>query len=324
MFLAPIENTRDEVDPQPSIQPVEADDNYGHFHIEPLRRGLAHTVGSPLRRVLLAGLPGAAIATARVDGALHEFSTLEFMREDLVEFLLNVKGVRLTSLQDESPGCSLEIEGPAEITAGDIELPSGVDIANTDHHLASLTAKGTLRAEFTIERGSGYVASEERTSLPIGVIPLDMIFSPVTKVEYSVEDARVGRETLYDRLVIKVWTDGTTSPPDALRGAARILSESFAIVAGVHEETVDVEESGLAPNAVAVISEALEELRLSNRAMNCLRRHGVETVEEVAAMTEDDLYNLRGMVVRLVDEIGDALATRGLSLASDALEKVED
>jgi len=323
VFLAPIENTRDEVDPQASIQPVEVDENYGHFHIEPLRRGLAHTLGSPLRRVLLAGLPGAAIATARVDGALHEFSTLEFMREDLVEFLLNVKGIRLTSLQDESPGCSLEIEGPAEVTAGDIELPSGVDIANTDHHLASLTAKGTLRAEFTIERGSGYIGSEERTGLPIGVIPLDMVFSPVTKVEYSVEDAQIGRETLYDRLVIKIWTDGTTGPPDALRGAARMLSESFAMVAGV-DETVDVETAGLVPNAVEVVSEALEELKLSNRAMNCLRRHGVETVEEVAAMTEDDLFNLRGMGVRLVDEIRDALVTRGLALASDALEKVEE
>jgi len=323
VFLAPIEKTRDEVDPQAAIQPVEVDENYGHFHIEPLRRGLAHTLGSPLRRVLLAGLPGAAIATARVDGALHEFSTLEFMREDLVEFLLNVKGIRLTSLQDEAPGCSLEIEGPAEVTAGDIELPSGVDIANTDHHLASLTAKGTLRAEFTIERGSGYIGSEERTGLPIGVIPLDMVFSPVTKVEYSVEDAQIGRDTLYDRLVIKVWTDGTTGPPDALRGAARLLSESFAMVAGV-DETVDVEISGLVPNAVEVASEALEELKLSNRAMNCLRRHGVETVEEVAAMTEDDLFNLRGMGVRLVDEIRDALVTRGLSLASDTLEKVED
>ena len=323
MFLAPITNTRDEVDPQASIQPVEVEGNYGHFHIEPLRRGLAHTLGSPLRRVLLASLPGAAIATARVDGALHEFSTLEFMREDLVEFILNVKGVRLRSFQEEPASCSLEVEGPAEITAGDIELPSGVEIVNTDHHLASLTAKGTLRSEFTIECGSGYVGSEERSGLPIGVIPLDMIFSPVTKVEYSVEDAQVGRETVYDRLVIKIWTDGTTSPPDALRGAARKLSESFAMVAGV-DETVDVEVTGLIPNKVEVISEALEELKLSNRALNCLRRHGVETVEEVAAMTEDDLYDLRGMGVRLVDEIQESLATRGLSLASGTLEPTEE
>jgi len=316
VFLGSAEMSQSDDEIQASIQTVETNESYGHFQIEPLRRGFAHTLGNPLRRILLSSLPGTAISTARVDGLLHEFSTLDFMREDLVEFLLNVKGIRIRS-DDPDPGvCELEMEGPSEVQAGDIKLPSGVEITNGDHHLASLTGEGTLRVEFTVETGSGYVASEERSGQPIGVIPMDMVFSPVTRVEYHVEDARVGRDTEYDRLIVKIWTDGTQEPLESLRGAARQLVESFAVVAGV-EETPSVETTTLLPAQVEVPGEPLEDLRLSNRAMNCLKRHGVDTVQEVSEMSEDDLYGLRGMGVRLVEEIRASLATRGLTLMGD-------
>ena len=316
MFLGSTEISQSEDEILAAVRTVETTETYGHFQIEPLRRGFAHTLGNPLRRILLSALPGTAIATARVDSALHEFSTLEFMREDLVEFLLNVKGIRIRS-DDPDPGiCELEIDGPSQVQAGDIKLPSGVEIFNVDHHLASLTGEGTLRVEFTVETGSGYVGSEERSGKAIGVIPLDMIFSPVTRVEYHVEDARVGRDTEYDRLIVKIWTDGTQVPLESLRGAARQLVDSFTLVAGV-EETTEVETTTLMPAQVEVPGEPLEDLRLSNRAMNCLKRHGVETVQELAEMSEDDLYGLRGMGVRLVSEIRDALATRGLILSGD-------
>lgn len=322
MFLGSTEISQSEEEVQASVQTVETTETYGHFQIEPLRRGFAHTLGNPLRRILLSSLPGTAISTARVDSALHEFSTLEFMREDLVEFLLNVKGICIRS-DDKEPGvCELEIEGPSEVHARDIKLPSGVEIVNVDHHLASLTGEGTLRVEFTVETGSGYVGSEERSGQPIGVIPLDMVFSPVTKCEYHVEDARVGRDTEYDRLIVKIWTNGTQDPLESLRGAARQLVESFTVVSGV-QETTEVEPATLMPAQVEVPGEPLEDLRLSNRAMNCLKRHGVETVQEVSEMSEDDLYGLRGMGVRLVDEIREALSSRGLTLVGDPPIKTE-
>ena len=317
MFLGPVESTQAEADIQPTVQMVEVGDNYAHFQIEPLRRGFAHTLGNPLRRVLLSALPGTAISTARVDSALHEFSTLDFMREDLVEFLLNVKGVRLRSHDDESAICYLEMEGPAEVTAADLELPSGVEIVNAEHHLASLTSAGILRAEFSVETGAGYVGSETRGDLPIGVIPLDMVFSPVTKVEYHVESARVGRESEYDRLVLKIWTDGAMSPADALRGAAQQLIDSFQLIAGV-DETMDVVSSAFMPPAPEAEGDPLEDLKLSNRALNSLKRHEIETVQELVRMSENDLYELRGMGERLINEIHESLAMRGLTLTDNA------
>ena len=300
----------------PAIVTQEASDNHGLFHIEPLRRGFAHTLGTPMRRVLLSSLPGAAISTARIDGALHEFSTLEFMREDVVEFLLNVKRVRLRSYNSDPSSCSLVRDKIGVITAGDIEAPSGVEILNPDHYLGEMTGKGPLQCEFSVVQGVGYVAFEQGVTLPIGVIPLDSVFTPVTKVEYRVEQARVGQDTEYDRLILEVWTDGTTSPHDALRLAAQQLAESFGSLATV-DDTPEALSGELKTLQVVAASEPLEDLRLSNRAMNCLKRHGLETIQEVAALNRDELFALRGMGVRLVDEIRDVLAERGIALAND-------
>ena len=313
MFLESLE-AASPAEPAPiAVEAKELGDDYGLFHIEPLRRGFAHTLGTPLRRTLLSSLPGAAIATARIDGALHEFSTLEFLREDIVEFLLNVKRVRLRSFNREPSLCMLEQTGPGIVTAGQIEVPSGVEIVNPDHYLAELTGEGSLRCEFSVEQGIGYVPSEGTRTLPIGVIPLDRVFTPVTKVEYHVEHAQVGQDTEHDRLVMQVWTDGSTGPHDALRAAAQQLVDSFSMIGDddlVVGSTTDLlADQGVAPG------EPLEDLKLSNRAVNCLKRHGVETIDEIAAMTEDDLFALRGMGVRLVDEIRAGLAQRGLTLA---------
>ena len=313
MFLESLEAASPAESAPIAVEAKELGDDYGLFHIEPLRRGFAHTLGTPLRRTLLSSLPGAAIATARIDGALHEFSTLEFLREDIVEFLLNVKRVRLRSFNREPSLCMLEQTGPGIVTAGQIEVPSGVEIVNPDHYLAELTGEGSLRCEFSVEQGIGYVPSEGTRTLPIGVIPLDRVFTPVTKVEYHVEHAQVGQDTEHDRLVMQVWTDGSTGPHDALRAAAQQLVDSFSMIGDddlVVGSTTDLlADQGVAPG------EPLEDLKLSNRAVNCLKRHGVETIDEIAAMTEDDLFALRGMGVRLVDEIRAGLAQRGLTLA---------
>ncbi len=313
MFLESLEAASPTESAPIAVEAKELGDDYGLFHIEPLRRGFAHTLGTPLRRTLLSSLPGAAIATARIDGALHEFSTLEFLREDIVEFLLNVKRVRLRSFNREPSLCMLEQTGPGIVTAGQIEVPSGVEIVNPDHYLAELTGEGSLRCEFSVEQGVGYVPSEGTRTLPIGVIPLDRVFTPVTKVEYHVEHAQVGQDTEHDRLVMQVWTDGSTGPHDALRAAAQQLVDSFSMIGDddlVVGSTTDLlADQGVAPG------EPLEDLKLSNRAVNCLKRHGVETIDEIAAMTEDDLFALRGMGVRLVDEIRAGLAQRGLTLA---------
>ena len=323
VFLGSLEIAQTTSEAPATVHTVDVAENYGHFQIEPLRRGFGHTLGTPMRRILLSSLPGAAIATARFDGVLHEFSTLEFMREDIVDFLLNVKRIRVRSANTEPSVAFLEKSGPTEITAADIELPSGVEIVNPEHHLATLTREGTLRTELTVEKGSGYVGAEERSGLPIGVIPLDMVFSPVTKVGYHVEHATVGRETEFDRLVIKIWTDGTMGPEGALRAAAQQLVDAFGLVAGLEgDASLPEPESALAD--AEAHGEPLEDLKLSNRAMNCLKRHGVDTVQELAQMSEEDLFGLRGMGVRLVEEIRDALVSRGLSLAGEMPSEVVD
>jgi DNA-directed RNA polymerase subunit alpha len=296
------------------VEPKEVTDDYGLFHIEPLQRGFAHTLGTPLRRVLLSSLSGAAIGTVRIDGALHEFSTLDFMREDVVEFLLNVKRVRLRSFNREPSICHLECAKKGVITAADIEVPSGVEIVNPDHYLGEMTDSGPLRCEFTVEQGVGYVASEKSDYLPIGVIPLDRVFTPVTKVEYGVEHGRVGQDTEYDRLVLEIWTDGSKDPHDALREAAQQLLDAFGLISGGEGFAAVPAADLIVDQAVAPV-EPLEDLKLSNRAMNCLKRHGLDTIQEVAALTEEDLFALRGMGLRLVEEIRDALIERGHSLA---------
>ncbi len=307
--------------PMPTINVVEAGDRHGHFVVEPLPRGYGYTIGNPLRRVLLSSMPGAAITRISVDGVLHEFSELAFMREDVTQFILNLKEVRLRVHADGPIAALIEVKAPGEVTDASIQVGPEVEIINPDHHLATLDKKrGTLRVELVIERGVGYVGAEEQSDKQIGVIPLDARFTPVHRVQYRVERARVGQSTDWDRLAVQVWTDGTISPEEAISRASGILVDSYTLMAKV----ANPEEF----RPIAVVDEPVEEaepqtlveeLKLSNRALNCLKRHGIDTVEQLVEMSEDELFDLRGMGIKLVVELRERLAEVGLAVRGSEL-----
>ena len=312
--------------PMPTINVIEAGDRHGHFVVEPLPRGYGHTIGNPLRRVLLSSMPGAAITRISVDGVLHEFSDLPFMREDITQFILNLKEVRMRVHADGPIAALIEVKAPGEVTDASIQVGPEVEIINPDHHLATLDKrKGTLRVELVIERGVGYVGAEEQDDKQIGVIPLDARFTPVHRVQYGVERARVGQSTDWDRLALQVWTDGTISPEDAVSRASAILVDSYSMMARVanpeeylpavvHEDVAEEAESAT----------PVEELKLSNRALNCLKRHGIDTVEQLVQMSEDELFDLRGMGIKLVVELRERLADVGLSVNGGEVTPTDD
>jgi DNA-directed RNA polymerase subunit alpha len=270
-----------------------------------------------MRRVLLSSLEGAAIARINVDGVLHEFSELPFMKEDVTRFILNLKNARFRLHGSGPVNGLIEKKGPGVITDGDIQIGPEVEIVNPDHYLAALdNDEGTLRVELVIERGVGYMGAEEQAQRhEIGVIPIDARYTPVTKVQYAVENARVGQATDFDRLVLNVWTDGSVRPEEAVLQASQILVESFSMVSGVGKpeavalpgESGSLDEGGEAAFPV-------EDLKLSNRALNCLKRHGIDTVDALIQLSEDDLFELRGMGIKLVDEIREQLAAQGLQI----------
>jgi DNA-directed RNA polymerase subunit alpha len=305
----------------PTINVVEAGDRHGHFVVEPLPRGFGHTIGNPLRRVLLSSMPGAAITRISVDGVLHEFSELAFMREDVTQFILNLKEVRLRVHADGPIAALIEVKAPGEVTDASIQVGPEVEIINPDHHLATLDKKrGTLRVELVIERGVGYVGAEEQADKQIGVIPLDARFTPVHRVQYGVERARVGQSTDWDRLAVQVWTDGTISPEEAISRASGILVDSYTLMAKVAnpEEFLPIAVAD-EPVEEAEPQTPVEELKLSNRALNCLKRHGIDTVEQLVEMSEDELFDLRGMGIKLVVELRERLAEVGLAVRGSEL-----
>jgi len=303
----------------PRIQIEEKEDDYGRFVIEPLPRGYGHTIGNPLRRVLLSSLPGSAITSVTVEGVLHEYASLEFMREDVVQFILNLKDVKLLLHGPGPYQARIEMEGPGQITDSDIKTSPEVEIVHPEHYLATLDKGGALRVELTIRSGIGYVGSEEQSDTEIGVIPLDARFTPVTKVQYSVDSARVGQSTDYDRLVVQVWTDGSIAPDDAISRASTILMESYTLMSQVaNPELFEVVEEEEEEEEIIEISTPVEDLQLSNRALNCLKRHEIDTVEQLDAMAEEELQDLRGMGVKLIDEIRERLAEHRASEAENA------
>ena len=307
--------------PMPTINVVEAGDRHGHFVVEPLPRGYGYTIGNPLRRVLLSSMPGAAITRISVDGVLHEFSELAFMREDVTQFILNLKEVRLRVHADGPIAALIEVKAPGEVTDASIQVGPEVEIINPDHHLATLDKKrGTLRVELVIERGVGYVGAEEQSDKQIGVIPLDARFTPVHRVQYRVERARVGQSTDWDRLAVQVWTDGTISPEEAISRASGILVDSYTLMAKVAnpEEFLPIAVVD-EPVEEAEPQTLVEELKLSNRALNCLKRHGIDTVEQLVEMSEDELFDLRGMGIKLVVELRERLAEVGLAVRGSEL-----
>lgn len=292
----------------PEIEIVESDEDYVRVVAEPLEPGFGTTVGNALRRVLLSSLPGAAVTSVRIDGVQHEFSTIPHMREDTIEFLLNVKELRLRALSDRPGRLFLEVAGrEGGITAADIQAPPDYEIINPELHLATLdSGEGELRVEFNVEQGHGYVPAGESDELPIGVIPVDAIFTPVARVNYKVERTRVGQVTNYDRLVLEVWTDGTITGVEAISRSAEILLEQLTLFSQLGRPAPPMVERGLGAGTVLTpdrYNTAIEDLSLSVRAYNCLKRSGLMTVGEVLEKSEDELLALRNFGRKSYEEL---------------------
>jgi DNA-directed RNA polymerase subunit alpha len=322
----------------PRITAESVEDNRGQFVVEPLDRGFGYTFGNSLRRVLLASLAGAAVTSVRIEGVAHEFSTIKGVTEDVTDIVLNLKGIVCRMHSDatevEAP---LVVTGPGEITARDIDLPSGVEILNPDGHIATLEKKTKLEMYLTIGRGRGYRPAEDNKSpdQPIGVIPIDSIFSPVRRVAYSVEQARVGQRTDFDKLTIDIETDGSIDPQAALREAAEILISSLSIF--TDEERIEELRAGpggisaldngggggtaLAPGGRAGGSPMddilIEELELGVRSYNCLKRAGIQTVGDLVSKSEGELAAIPNFGKKSIDEVIETLSQRGLTLRTD-------
>jgi DNA-directed RNA polymerase subunit alpha len=306
---------------RPTIEVVESTDSYARIVAEPLENGFGVTLGNALRRVLLSSLPGAAVTSVRIDQAQHEFSTIDHVKEDTIQFLLNVKELRLRALSDRSAKMYLDYSGEGEVTAAEIEAPADYDVINGDLHLATLDSpKGRLTVEFNVERGRGYQPAGSTDGLPIGVIPVDAIFTPVRKVNYQVSKTRVGQVTDYDRLTLEIWTDGTINGVEALSQSADILMNQFALVSQLGRPQLPSLDRGLGSGAILPPDQynmPIENLDLSVRAYNSLKRTGIMTVGALLERSEDELLGIRNFGRKSYDEVRDKLLQLGLIKEGD-------
>ncbi|GAB3559066.1 DNA-directed RNA polymerase subunit alpha [Spelaeicoccus albus] len=288
------------------------------FVIEPLEPGFGYTLGNSLRRTLLSSIPGAAVTSIRVDGVLHEFTTVPGVKEDVTEFILNLKSLVVSSEHDEPVVAYLRKQGPGVVTAADITAPAGVEIFNTDLHIATLNSKGKLELELTIERGRGYVSAVQNKNVDseIGRIPVDSIYSPVLKVTYKVEATRVEQRTDFDRLVLDVETKPAIAARDAVASAGKTLTELFGLARelNVEAEGIDIGPSPVDAALAADLALAIEDLDLTVRSYNCLKREGIHTVGELVARSEADLMDIRNFGAKSIDEVKQKLAELGLQL----------
>jgi DNA-directed RNA polymerase subunit alpha len=295
-----------------NIEVRERRENYAKFVIEPLERGFGITLGNALRRVLLSSIPGAAVTYVKIDGVLHEFSTIPGVVEDTVDLLLNLKGLPIKLNTEDPKVLSLSVSGAKEVTAGDIAPDADVEILQPNYHIATLSKKDAkLSMEIGIEKSRGYVTSDKQRNIEhmIGLIPMDSIFSPIRKVNFSVDDTRVGQSVDFDRLTLEIESNGSITPDDALSEAAQILTEELRLFIGFSTEEK--------PVATAPASEwdvPVETLNLSVRSFNCLKRAGISKVSELLDMTEDEIIKMRNFGKKSLDEIKQVLEERGLSL----------
>ena len=307
---------------KPSIELVDSDENrtYGKFVLEPLERGYGTTLGNSLRRVLLSSLPGSAITSVKIDGVLHEFSTIPGVVEDVTDIVLNLKQLNLALNSDEPKMIRIDKEGEGVVTAGDIIAGPEVDILNPEQVIATLDKNGKLFIEMVIERGRGYVpaVSNKKEEDSIGTIPIDAIFSPIKKVNFSVEDTRVGQKTDYDRLILEVWTRGSITPSQAISLSAKVLADHLSLFINLSEATNDIEimiekEEDTKDN---VLEMTIEELDLTVRSHNCLKRAGIITVNQLTQKTEEEMMKVRNLGTKSLVEIKQKLASLGLGLKS--------
>ena len=303
---------------RPTVEAIgEEQNNRQRFAVGPLEPGFGHTIGNSLRRVLLSSIPGAAITTVKFDNAQHEFTTVNGVTEDITEIILNLTDIVITSTSDEPVVLRLDVKGPADLKAGDIPCPAEVEILNKDLHIATLNAGAHLAVDVTIERGRGYVSSErDLENRIIGVVPIDAIFSPVRRVMFEIEPTRVGQSTNYDRLVLDIETDGSMQPREALASAGATLRSLVDIVATLSDEPQGLELSEVLGANVGMpdLDHPIEDLDLSERPRNCLKRAQVNTIGELLQRSEEDLLNITNFGQKSLDEIIQKLDERGLSL----------
>ena len=309
-MMVDIENAR--------IERARTDDPfYGRFIVEPLERGFGHTLGNALRRVLLRSLPGAAVTNIQIEGVQHEFSTIPGVKEDVTEIILNMKELTVRSFADQPKVVEINVTGPKEVTGADIRVDSDVEVVNPKLHIATLGKDASLRMWLTIGRGSGYVPADKNKQSPasIGVIAIDSIYTPMRKVNYMVENTRVGQITDYDKLVLDIWTNGSLSPEEAVGMAAKILTQQLNIFSRLTEQpsalVADDADSALSGKSMEM---TIEELDLSVRAFNCLKRANINTVGELVQKDQDDMMKVRNLGKKSLEEVEQKLAVLGLSL----------
>lgn len=297
------------------IKAVEAAESYGMFIIEPLETGYAHTLGNALRRVLLSSLPGAAVTSVTIDGVKHQFQTLAGLQEDIVEFVLNLKKLRVRLLDGDKAVISLEATGPGEVTAAAIKESSSVEVVNKDLYLGTLAdKKAKISAELTIEKGYGYTLNDERGETAVGIIPLDATFTPVVRVNYRQESTRVGRQTNLDKLVLEIWTDGTITPAEALHQSAKVLVSYFM---QIYEPKAEVSEAAVAVSPTVsddVLKMLIEELDLPTRLENALKNGGIETVGQLLGTPKKDLLKVKNLGGKSLGVVEEKLREKGVAL----------
>ena len=309
---------------KPEIECVEMapDGTYGKFVVEPLERGYGITIGNSLRRTLLSSLPGAAASFIKIDGVQHEFSSIPGVKEDVVEIILNIKNLHVKLHEPGPKVVYIEASGKCEVTAGDIKADSGVEILNPELHIASLNEDAKLNMEITLTTGRGYVSADKNrmeSQSIIGIIPVDSIYTPITKVNYQIENTRVGHVTDYDKLTVEVWTNGTIQPDKAVSLAAQILTEHLKLFLDLSEGAAHTEVlvSKTDTKKEKVMEMTIEELDLSVRSYNCLKRAGVNTVEDLAGKTEEDMMRVRNLGKKSLEEVLNKMESLGLNLRKE-------
>ncbi|EKS17610.1 MULTISPECIES: DNA-directed RNA polymerase subunit alpha [unclassified Streptococcus] len=306
---------------KPNITKIDENKDYGVFVVEPLERGYGTTLGNSLRRVLLASLPGAAVTSINIEGVLHEFDTVPGVREDVMQIILNVKGIAVKSYVQDEKIIELDVEGPAEITAGDILTDSDIEIVNPDHYLFTIGEGASLKATLTVNSGRGYVPADQnkKDDAPVGTLAVDSIYTPVTKVNYQVEPARVGSNDGFDKLTLEILTNGTIIPEDALGLSARILTEHLNLFTNLTEIAIatDVMKEVDTTSDDRILERTIEELDLSVRSYNCLKRAGINTVYDLTEKSEAEMMKVRNLGRKSLEEVKIKLADLGLGLKND-------
>ena len=306
---------------KPNITKVDESTNYGKFVVEPLERGYGTTLGNSLRRILLSSLPGAAVSSIQIDGVLHEFSTIDGVLKDVTQIILNIKKLALKMNTDEDKNIEIDVNGPAKVTAADIVADPDVEVLNPEQYICTVADGGHFHVRMTVKKGRGYVAADQNKSddMPIGVLPIDSIFTPISRVNYRVESTRVGRRNDFDKLTLDVWTNGSISPREAISLAAKILTEHLDIFVNLTDEAknaeimVEKEET----HKEKMLEMTIEELDLSVRSYNCLKRAGINTVQELTNKTEADMMKVRNLGRKSLEEVKNKLADLGLGLRKE-------